>query len=266
MRRAFFLTTAIALLPVAITAQTPDAKPLPFEVASVKLNTDLSNTNLSINFAPGGQLNCSNVPLRMLITFAYDMRDYQVVNAPGWADTDHFDIVAKPSAEDAVHEPSHYTDASTERLRLRTRALLAERFGLKLREEKREMPVYSLVVAKGGPKLQPTTSNTADTQMTMNNTRLICRKVTMERFATHMLSSRMGRPVIDNTGLTGEYDFKMEFQPEPRASAPSADAAPAPSGPSFLTALEEQLGLRLVSAKGPVPFLIVEHVEKPSAN
>jgi uncharacterized protein (TIGR03435 family) len=265
MRSSLQLGCGVVCATILVGAQTIETQPpAPFEVASVKLNRDLGNTNMSINDAAGGQLNCTNVPLRMLLTFAYDMRDYQILNAPAWADSERYDIMAKLSAEDAAKEPPRHSAASDSRIRWRTQALLADRFGLKVHEEKREMSVYSLVIAKGGPKLQATNGESPFPQTSWNNTRLQCKRCTMDRLAKIVLASRMSRYVIDNTGLTGEFDFHMEFQPDEVAAK---DGSPStPSGPSFLMALEEQLGLKLVAAKGPVPFLIVDHVEKPSGN
>jgi uncharacterized protein (TIGR03435 family) len=248
-------------------AQVQSGMPRPtFEVASVKAHPDTADHNRSLNNPAGGQLSCSNVTLRDLISYAFEVRDYQIVNAPAWAETEHYDVVAKPSAEDAAHEPPRYSDAANELGRRRTQALLAERFGLKVHEEQREMNVYSLVVAKGGAKLQPTQDTGPFPQMSWNRTRVTCKQVAMARFAKVLLADQMNRYVIDNTGLTGKYDIKMEFQPDEPARRDGASEAPAPAGPTFLQALEEQLGLRLVAAKGPVPFLSIDHVEKPSAN
>jgi len=265
--RTLSATVALAGATFAFAlAQDSNRQPT-FEVASVKVHPDRADHNRSINDPPGGQLNCSNSTLRDLIGYAFDVRDYQIVNAPDWADTEHYDIVAKPSAEDAAHEPPRYSDAANELNRRRTQALLEERFELKVHEEQREMNVYSLVVARGGAKLQPTQDHGPFPQMSWNRTTVNCKRVTMARFAKILLATQMSRYVIDNTGLTGEYDFKMQFQPdEPARREGAPDNALAPTGPTFLQALEEQLGLRLVAAKGPVPFLSVDHVEKASAN
>ena len=239
-----------------------------FEVASIKPHGNIADTNMSINDAPGGQLNCTNVSLQMLVGYAYDVREYQMLNVPAWAETERYDLLAKPSAEDATHEPPRHSAAETALNRKRTQALLADRFGLKVHEEQREMPVYSLVVAKGGPKLPISTTNTPFPQMSWNNTRVQCKKVTMQRFAQVMLASRMGRYVIDNTGLAGEYDFTMTFQPDEAAPKEigATSAAVTSAGPTFLTALKEQLGLQLVGARGPAPVLVIDHAEKPSGN
>ena len=255
----------MAVAGVCALAQAQESKTAPaFEVASVKRHANTADTNMSINTPAGGRLECSNVPVRMLVTYAYDVRDYQIVNLPAWADTDRWDIEAKPSAEEAAREPTRFSETSNQLGRQRTQALLADRFGLKLHEERKEMTVYSLVVAKGGPKLPVTTSDSPFPQMSWNRTSVHCKKVTMQRFAKVLLASRMNRYVIDNTGLTGEYDVTMEFQPD--EAMPKEGAAEAAAGPTFVNALEEQLGLRLVTAKGLVPFLSIDHIERPSAN
>ncbi len=203
--------------------------------------------------------------LRGLIAYAYGIEDYQILGAPEFARTDRFDIAAKPSAADALREPPRYSPAADQLSRQRTQALLAERFHLKVHNEDKEMSVYSLVVAKGGAKLQTSTSDSPFPQMSWNSVRVQCKKVTLARFAKVILATRLRRYVIDNTGLTGEYDFHMEFEPDPPAPKDGAiDLRPA--GRSFDDALQQQLGLRLITAKGPVPFLIVDHVEKPTAN
>jgi uncharacterized protein (TIGR03435 family) len=250
---------ALVCLAMAASALGQQTEAIPkFEVASIKPNATLS-TNMSINQAPGGQLNCTNVTLRLLITFAYDVRDYQILDAPGWTGTDRYDVLAKPSASEAATEPLHRWEASPA-LRQRTQALLADRFGLKVHTETKEMPVYALRVAKGGPKLQATQTEIGP-QMSWNDRQITCKKVTMKRFAEGLLAARMERYVLDETGLTGEYDFKMTFASE---HDPPKDGDP--DAPSFLTALQEQLGLRLVPTKGTAPFLVIDHAERPSAN
>jgi uncharacterized protein (TIGR03435 family) len=258
----------VLCLAAVLFAQSQNPEPhLEFEVASVKANTS-SSTNSSINNHAGGVLDCVNVTFRQLISFAYDVRDYQILNAPGWAATEHYDILAKPSAADAAAEPTGKvpSPAAGERLRRRTQALLADRFGLVLRTESREMSVYALVVANGGPKLTESKTEVGP-QMSWNDRKLTCKKVTIQRFAEAMIASRLNRYVVDKTGLSGEYDFQMEFVPDPPPSKPGDPAASSdPAGPSFETALQEQLGLKLVTTKAPVPFLAIEKADRPSAN
>jgi uncharacterized protein (TIGR03435 family) len=248
-------------------AKSTDLEPrLTFEVASIKLNTSV-NSNMSINRAPGGQLNCTNVSLRMLLQMAYDLRDYQLQNLPAWANTEHYDIFAKPSAEAGAREPSDISGMP--HLRQRTQALLADRFGLILHSEEKELPVYALVVAKGGPKLTAA-QNPTDSfgpQISFNDRRVACKNVTMQRFAQAVLSSRMSHDVVDKTGLTGVYDFEMHFVPDEGPTKETGDRASTDlAGPSFLSALQEQLGLRLETSKAPVKIWVVDRVDRSTPN
>jgi uncharacterized protein (TIGR03435 family) len=163
-------------------------------------------------------------------------------------------------------------------MRERLRALLAERFQLTLHRETKEQSVYALVVAKGGPKLQQGQAKEATgprgPMMRMGRGELSGQGVELEML-TRTLSSQLGRTVIDRTGLKGNFDFKLTWTPDPGQSAgppgglpAGADAPPPPdpNGPSVFTALQEQLGLRLESQKGPVEMLVIDRVEKPSEN
>lgn len=262
-----FVVAALVLSAVAqVSGQAPDSEAhLGFEVASVKPNLTLG-TNMSINDAPGGQLNCSNVTLRQLISFAYNVRDYQILEAPGWAGTERYDVLAKPSTADAAKEPARMDSPAEGRVRLRTQSLLADRFGLAVHYESREMRVYALVVANGGPKLAASKAEKGG--MSWNGERVTCKKVTMKRFAEMLLASRFNRFVVDETGLTGEYDFEMHFVPDSPTPKPgeTVTAADAPTGPTFEGALQEQLGLKLITTKAAVPFLVIDKAERPSAN
>jgi uncharacterized protein (TIGR03435 family) len=253
---------ACALAGIAGAQTDGTQRPPTFEVASIKLNSTFSG-NMFLSRKAGGQLEGTNVTLRMLFRYAYDVRDHEISNLPAWADTEHFDIFAKPSDEESAKEGGNTsTEAFIRNLRLRTQSLLTERFGLTLHTEMKEMQVYHLVQAKGGSKVTPTTQ-TPDSapEIAMEDRRVKCRKITMQKFSDTVLASRMSRSVIDKTGLTGEFDFEMHFVPdEVVAKDPTAQAA------DFLTALQEQLGLRLEAAKGPVKILVIDKVARPSAN
>jgi bla regulator protein BlaR1 len=262
------------------------ASPLTFEVASVKPSaTDDRRTMLQIQ--PGGGLRTSGSTLKMLLTFAYDVREFQVSGGPGWINTDRYDIVAKAErsagAENAPDDPRKMTDEQRktvgDEMRERLRALLADRFQLTIHRETKEQSVYALVVAKGGAKLleaqQKEGTGPRGPMMRMGRGELSGQGVQLEML-TRTLSSQLGRTVIDRTGLTGNFDFKLTWTPDPGQSAtplgggppPGADAPPPPdpNGPSVFTALQEQLGLRLESQKGPVEMLVIDRVEKPSEN
>ena len=258
------LLAALWLSGVRCAAQS-QAVPEPdvvFEVASVKPNTTLDR-NVSVNRTPAGGLDAVNVSVRMLITFSYRIRDEQIFGAPGWLDTDRYDIHAKAPAGEPVR--TDFFDATgADRVRLRTRALLADRFGLKLRSETRELPVYVLTVAKHGakPALKPWKEGDEPGPQNIGRANsYTAKKVSMRAFAEGYLSSRMGRVVLDQTGLSGDFNFKLEFEPD-QAGRGAADL----TGPTFLDALEDQLGLKMEPRKGSVNVLVIEHVARPSAN
>jgi uncharacterized protein (TIGR03435 family) len=149
-------------------------------------------------------------------------------------------------------------------------SLLADRLKLKVHWETREMPVYQLVRAKGGPKLKETT-DPAHASTTMGPT------VRAKAMPMHVLidilegaSDVGGRVVIDKTGLAGLYDFSLKWAPMQTSAAPGGSdgiaSTPAAEGPSLFTAIEEQLGLKLVATRGPVQVLVIDHIEQPSEN
>jgi len=187
-----------------------------------------------------------------------------------------YDIAAK-SADRADVDIRRMSEAQREeyekRIQLKVQNLLADRFNLTIHREAKEMPVYELVIAKGGPKLAtaPEDSGKGRRGMGMRPGHFEGIGATLPMLA-QALSDATGRKVIDKTNITGEYNFKLEWTPEPGQMAPPPGAGnepppqPDPSGPSIFTAIEEQLGLKLQATKGPVEVLVIDRVEKPSAN
>lgn len=250
-----------------------------FEVVSVK-PSDPAARGVQIGLSPGGIFTARNVTLKNMIGQAYDVRDFQISGAAGWLDTERYDITAKgggpvTSEEDAGKLPQAERDKVMEEILTRVRALLADRFQLKVHREKKELPVYALLIAKGGAKIQPAKEDgSPGDQMRMSRggagAEVTASKVPL-RNLVHLLSDLVGRTVIDKTGLTGNYDFKMSFAPDrglgqqPPAAADDRQQ-PESDGPSIFTALQEQLGLKLDSQKGPVEVLVIDSAQKPSAN
>lgn len=256
--------------------------PLTFEVASIKPSApDARGTMLQIQ--PGGGLRVTNATLRMLITQAYDVRDFQVSGGPGWINSERYDITARSEhlagADNLPDDLRKMTDEQRktvgEQMRVRLLALLADRFQLKIHRETKEQPVYALVVGKNGPKFQEAKEGAANRgRMRMGRGQLTGEGVQIQ-FLTVALSNQVGRPVLDRTGLKGNYDFKLDWTPEPGQGGgpfgtppPGVDAPPPPdpNGPSLFTAIQEQLGLRLESQKGPVDMIVIDSVEKASEN
>ena len=263
-----------------LRAQTGPA-PLTFEVASIKPSApDARGTMFQMQ--PGGGVRISGATLRTLITFAYDVRDFQVSGGPGWINSDRFDIVAHAERSSASQNPpanplqmsDEQRKSGMEQTRERLRSLLAERFQLAVHRDNKEQTVYALVVAKNGPKLPAAKDGSGPGRMRMGRGQFDGQGVEMQMLAT-VLSNEVGRPVIDRTGLKGKFDVKLEFTPEPGQGfgplgppPPGVEAPPPPdpNGPSIFTALQEQLGLRLESQKGPAETLVIDRVERPSEN
>lgn len=266
-------TVILAILGTAVVlGQTPT---LTYEVASIKPSgPDFRGTSIQIQ--PGGGLRVSGGTLKLLITLAYDVREFQVSGGPGWIDSEHYDIMAKTDHASAS-DPSQMTDdqrkTTQEQMRQRLQALLAERFQLTIHREKTEQSAYALVVARSGSKLQPAAvkeGERARPMMRMGRGQLSGQGVPLDMLVTS-LSSQLGHPVLDRTGLTGNFDFTLEWTPDPGqpSGPPGADVHGPPvdpNGPSIFTAVQEQLGLRLESQKGLVEKIVVDRVERPSGN
>jgi uncharacterized protein (TIGR03435 family) len=243
------------LLGVSASAQS-------FEVASIKRSPPAGGEGrqtTGFQIPGGGRLNSMNTPLRMLVTFAYDVQDFQISGGPGWANSETYDITAK-AAE----------NATLPQLRAMIQTLLREQFKLAVRRETKEAPIYALVVAKGGAKIQEDTTSAQTMMMQRGRGKAVAQKATLAMFA-HTLGMIAGRPVVDKTGLASTYKFDLSWTPDASEGGPPAlggpDAAPLDSsGPSLFTALQEQLGLKLEAARGPVEFLVIEGAEKPSEN
>lgn len=226
--------------------------PRTFEVASIKPSHSSSDES-NVDSTKGGRLTCTNVSLKELIRLAFGVKDYQIQGAPGWIDTDRYDIAAKAASPG---------NTNIEELKSLLRQLLADRFGMTFHRETRELPMYSLVVGKNGPKL------TQDNDSPFTRTRTGCghlagTRVTVDVLAT-MLSRLLEHDVLNRTGLLGKFDFKLDWTPD---AGPCPAPADAPDLPSFTAALQEQLGLKLESTKGEAAILIVDHLERrPSEN
>ena len=272
------IATAVGATPPSVTE---DVKVPAFDVVSVKPNKSDSGM-VRIMGKPDGY-SASNVSLKMLIQGAYGIREDLISGAPGWADSARFDIDAKVAGSDV----EALKKLSPEQRRLILQPLLADRFKLKMHTETKQLPVYELVLGKGGSKLKEASPGDTyangikgpdDTSrpgmMRMGPGQLTAQAVPMTSLA-NLLSQQLHRTVLDKTGLTGKYDLELNWTPD-RGSDPMfkgadssqqrTDAASDSSGPSIFTALQEQLGLRLQSAKGPVETLVIDHVEMPSEN
>jgi uncharacterized protein (TIGR03435 family) len=212
-----------------------------------------------------------NATAMQLLAWAYRVHDYQIAAAPGWATSNRFDVTFTPDGKEASPGPGMgmaQAGAWMDRNRQRMQAILRDRFGLVLRLETHELPTYALVLAKGGHKLSPPSDIPGPLfgfSGGVSGPRITARNATI-KMLIDSLSQQLDRTVIDDTGLSGQYDFKLEWTPDPSLQAPPNENAIAAGGPSIFTALTEQLGLRLESRKGPVPVYVIEKIEKPGEN
>lgn len=276
-----------ALLIAAVYGLYAQSTPPRFAVASIKANPSREPLSMEVpmgvGYRPGGRLVAGNAPLTMLIQRAYGVQSYQIVGGPSWAATEGFDIEAKP--ESPVDQKQMW---------LMLQTLLADRFKLTIHRETRDLPVYDLQEAKGGPKLpatqplacsevlttmpqpgQPRPAPPCGPGLVKAGTGLDMDgiSVSMPAFAKQ-LSLILGREVIDKTGFTGRFALHLQFAldstlaglPNPSSPEPSAPPAETAARPSIRAALQEQLGLKLTPSKGPVEVLVIDHVEKPVDN
>ena len=294
MRHLILSVFALAAI-AAQASQSVEQEPA-FEVASVKANkTDAPGGSFVL---PPGRLTATNIPLKVVITNAYQLSFFQVIGGPDWVSTDRFDITAK--APDG---------APPEQTRAMVRTLLKDRFKLVVHMDTRDTPIYALVKARAddrlGPNLKLSTTDCgplrAQRAATIAeaarsrggrvaippppapNEPVVCQmrvsgrgsamltyragNITMTALA-NALRPYVGREVVDRTGLTGEFDFDLQFSPPPTTGAVDAGipVAPLDDAASIFTALQEQLGLKLESTRGPVEVMVIDRAEKPNEN
>jgi uncharacterized protein (TIGR03435 family) len=234
----------------------------PFDVISIKLHnpaTDLPNEQSSNMSFHDDILTATNVPLEMLVEFAYDIKSDQISGLSGPVSSAHFDIEAKVLAPDGGTPPK-LTDGE---MQAKLIPLLSERFHFKAHLQPKTMPVYDLVVQRGGLKIKLSQEEIKDNSWNMNGTDtskiLTGKGMSMSDLAA-ALAGEVHREVIDKTSLDGRADIALKW---------SDDVAAEIGGPnviSIFTAVEEQLGLKLQPSKGPVNTLVIDHVEMPSEN
>lgn len=260
-------------LPLVLTRATPDtawalpAPPKPmatgvparFEVASIRpSNPDAQGRLFTVK---GRQVLTINTSLADLVSFAYNVHARQISGGPAWMENERFDIVGQPELEGVPNDAQ---------LREMVRRLLEERFSLMTRVEKRDLPIYAIVVSSGGPKLarNDTNPNGLPSLLFKGLGVLPAVNASMDDFARAMQTAVLDRPVVNRTGLPGRYDFTLRWTPDdsqfrsfgvriPPSTDPNAP-------PGLFTAIQEQLGLRLESTNGPADVYVIERAERPS--
>jgi uncharacterized protein (TIGR03435 family) len=259
------LTLAMGMAAMTALSQTRVKKPT-FEVASIKRDTNSSDSNLKVD--PGGRLIATNRALSDLIFHAYNLRPYQIPDMPEWIHSAYYDVEAKGDG-----------NLSWDEVMPMLQSLLEDRFRLKVHWSTKEQPVFFITVAKGGIKLKPSIAacarfdpgtapaRTAEAKKALptcrdgisgrDPRRYIAENSSMNSL-TYNLSYLLGRKVIDMTGFTGRFDFDLEFAGDPLKAGELF--------PTLITVLQDELGLKVESGRAPVDVLVIDYVETPSQN
>jgi bla regulator protein blaR1 len=243
------------LISNGVFAQTPA-----FDVASVKPASSGARGS-TFQFIPGGGLRVGNGTLKGMIEMAYDVRDFQISGGPGWVDSDRYNVDAKVIADDPSAGAA-MTPARIQETRRRLQTLLAARFQLQVRRTTKELPILALEPAKNGPKLAAAEAKGGNIGIRAACGLMEGNRSTLANLV-YALSRELARPVRDRTNLAGIYNFRLQWTPD---AGPCPDAAEGHDFPDLFTALKEQLGLRLESARGPLEVILIDRAEKPSQN
>jgi uncharacterized protein (TIGR03435 family) len=240
------LLRALAFCASLALAQSPQR----FEVAVIRPATAAPGAGTSVNLFEGGRIRIVNEPVKLLVRMAFQLQDSQIAGAPAWVESDCYDIEARTGRSEKI---------APDQMPQLMQDLLGERFHLKFHRETREIPVYALTVARSGPKLKPAAEGETagmNTHPGSKTSQTVATASSMDLLAKYV-GNRVGRIVIDKTGLTGAYDFTLTWAPDSAADS---------SAPSLPTALREQLGLRFESQKAPVEVLVIDSISRPTEN
>ena len=212
-----------------------------FEAASIHVTHSAGGMSARVS---GSRFNALGLTLFALIDHAWDLKPWQIVGLPSWGQDEYYDLNAKAPGDGAI---------SDVQARLMLRSLLMERFHLKIHSETRELSVYNLIITKGGSKLATSMPDALPGRKGLEVT-----AGNMDQLANHLsLDPHIGRPVLDKTGLTGRYNYSLTAW---------GSGASDPNSPSIFTAVQDQLGLRLESAKAPIQVWVVDSAERPGPN
>ena len=284
----FFSVLPGACLPVAVVAaQTAPpagpslqgaepAKKWSYDAVSVKPNK--SGTDGLLTMMRGDVYSGNNMRIINLVSQAYGIKQDLISGMPGWTDGAHFDVEAKMSPEDAEAFNKLTLEERKAVSRILLLGILEERFHLKAHVETKQLPVYDLVIAKGGLKMKATPEGDTDPNaikgtdgkalrglLRSQDGMLTDQRIEISSFVGQ-LTNMVHRMVIDKTGLKGRFDFTLKYAPDRDAPAGADKGGPQDDAPSIFTALEEQLGLKLQPDKGPVDTVVIDHVEQPTEN
>lgn len=239
---------AIAGIALLLSNAAGGQSPTQFDVVSIRPSPASGGT--SVELFEGGRIRIANEPVKLLLRMAFQLQNAQIAGAPAWLDTDRYDIEAKTGRPEKI---------TRDQMGPLMQSLLAERFQLRFHRETRELTVGALVVAKGGAKLKTKAEGEGSGMNTSGGSKrsqLTATGTSMELLASYV-GNRLDRIVVDRTGLTESYDFTLEWAPDETAES---------SAPSLITALRDQLGLRIEPQKSPVQVLVIDRIARPSEN
>jgi uncharacterized protein (TIGR03435 family) len=257
----------LALVAGGLFAQSSPTRPAfdAFEVATIKPAPD--SRARFIRMQSVNRFYATGFTLQALVAAAYSLTPSAISGGAAWTDTDRYDILASTPGD---------TQPKLDEQMTMLRKLLTDRFQLTFHREPKELPVYALTVAKGAPKLKESTAPPGELPYLINtiypeekggvHAVLPARNATMAQFTAMMQRGVMDRMVLDKTGLSGTYDFELEWTPDENQFGGQLPRSVEPSKPSLFTAIQEQLGLRLEATKGLVSALVIDRVERPSEN
>jgi uncharacterized protein (TIGR03435 family) len=236
-----------------------------FEVATIKPTAPDWRGGRYIRMQSAHQFVARNHAVRTLLAAAYNLNPKAITGGPPWVDSDHYDILAEAPGE---------SRPNLDQQMAMLRKLLEERFGVTFHREKKEMPIFALTVMKGGPKLRASEAVTAPEGalplifvIAPPVVRLPGRDATIGELAWVMQRAALDRPVVDLTGLTGRYDFDLEFTPDETQFGGALGRMPEEGAkPGLFAAMRDQLGLRMEATRGPVDTLVIDKVMRPTEN
>jgi uncharacterized protein (TIGR03435 family) len=256
MIRSLAIVCLAALAWRAVFGQETAAPPA-FEVASVKPSTEQDRV-IGMFTYPGGRVTAANYTLKMLIHEAYAIEDYKILGCPHWAETERYNLEAKPAASSTLSQwvPANFKTPPNAEMRRMLQTLLAERFQLKLHREPKKEAIYALVVARGGPRLSEPKDTAQQPFVVFLPHGLRGQNATMDLLVDR-LATILGRPVLNRTGVRGTFDFLIDYP----ADDPGTDVEG-----RLLSALPEQVGLKFETQPGTVEVVVIDHAQKLSAN
>jgi uncharacterized protein (TIGR03435 family) len=249
---------SLLFLPMRVwSSAVQQNQPLVFEVATIKPSRPEEQRSVVIR---GPRFTTTATSVSDLIMFAYEIQARQIADAPRWLETEKYDVTGLPPDGG---QPNR------QELRLMVRTLLADRFDLTFHQEKKELPVFRIAASKTGPKLSNSSDPNGNPRVGFGSGVITAKSATISDFAEFLQRYLLDRPVVDRTGLTGKYDFTLNWTPDSLQTAghdfPPTDR-PTLDVPDFFTAIQQQLGLKLESVKEPVDIFVIDHVERPSEN